>query len=243
VTPDRRAELEEERHFLLHSLADLDREHAAGDVDDADYATLREGYVARAAAVLRLIERDAAAAPKPRPVRRWRVAGWVAGTLVVAAVAGWAVARYSGQRAPGQVITGNIPGDTETFKLAEARSLLAADPAGAASRYREVLELDPDNPEALTYSGWLVAIQGFQTAAPELVDLGAATLRKAIDSDPNYADPHCLLAVALGRFKEQPEVEEAREEAQACLDNNPPADMVGLVEQFLAGLGPTTTAG
>lgn len=49
------AELNEERDFLLRSIADLEREHAAGDVDDTDYATLRAGYVERAAATLRAI--------------------------------------------------------------------------------------------------------------------------------------------------------------------------------------------
>lgn len=42
-----------ERDYLLTSLADLEREHAAGDVDDVDYQTLRAGYVARAAELLR----------------------------------------------------------------------------------------------------------------------------------------------------------------------------------------------
>ncbi len=40
VDLDQLAEREEERRFLLRSLADLEREHDAGDIDDADYATL-----------------------------------------------------------------------------------------------------------------------------------------------------------------------------------------------------------
>ena len=53
---DRLAALEDERRFLLRSLADLDREHDAGDVDDSDYETLKDGYTTRAAVVLRNIE-------------------------------------------------------------------------------------------------------------------------------------------------------------------------------------------
>src|SRR5690349_19733038 len=45
--------LEEERDFCLRSLRDLEAEHAAGDLDDADYETLRESYVARAAVAIR----------------------------------------------------------------------------------------------------------------------------------------------------------------------------------------------
>ena len=52
---DERAALEEERDFLLASLDDLERERAAGDVDDHDYRTLRADYTARAAAVLRAL--------------------------------------------------------------------------------------------------------------------------------------------------------------------------------------------
>ena len=66
MNPDRLAALEEERRFLLRSLADLEREHDAGDVDEDDYRELRDGYTARAAATLRSIESGRAAlAPKP----------------------------------------------------------------------------------------------------------------------------------------------------------------------------------
>ena len=47
--------LEEERDFLLRSLDDLEREREAGDLDDADYATLKDDYTARAAGVLRAL--------------------------------------------------------------------------------------------------------------------------------------------------------------------------------------------
>ena len=36
MNPDRLAELEEERRFLLASIRDLDRERSVGDVDEAD---------------------------------------------------------------------------------------------------------------------------------------------------------------------------------------------------------------
>ncbi len=55
---DREA-LEAERDFLLRSIADLDAEEAAGDLDHADHDTLRDDYVARAAAVLRALEHPA----------------------------------------------------------------------------------------------------------------------------------------------------------------------------------------
>ena len=49
--------LHDERDFLLRSLDDLEAERAAGAIDDETYATLHADYTARAAAVLRAIER------------------------------------------------------------------------------------------------------------------------------------------------------------------------------------------
>ena len=51
LDPDALAALEEESDFLLRSLADLEREFAEGDVDQTDYASLKDDYTARAAAV------------------------------------------------------------------------------------------------------------------------------------------------------------------------------------------------
>jgi tetratricopeptide (TPR) repeat protein len=68
VTTEQLAGLEEQRDVLLKSLRDLDDERAAGEVTEADYATLKDDYTARAAAVLRAIEaRRTAPAGRPRP--------------------------------------------------------------------------------------------------------------------------------------------------------------------------------
>jgi hypothetical protein len=58
-----RAELEDERSFLLDSLEDLERERAAGDLSDTDYAVLRDRYTRRAAEVLHALERTEIAGP------------------------------------------------------------------------------------------------------------------------------------------------------------------------------------
>src|SRR5690606_10308441 len=96
--PDRLAALEEERRFLLDSLRDLDREYEAGDVDEHDYVTLRDGYTKRAATVLRQIEEGKAALPPKRPRRVLRSLIVAVVVLVVGGGIGIAVARSSGQR-------------------------------------------------------------------------------------------------------------------------------------------------
>jgi hypothetical protein len=245
VNADRLAELEEQRRFLLRSITDLDREHHYGDVDDHDYQTLRDGYTARAASVLRAIEQDQKEDEvAPRRQRRPKVlAAWIVGTVAVASLAGWLVAHTSGQRLPGQSISGGLPGDEIALKLAEARQFLGVDAQQAILRYQEVRELDPDNAEALTYMGWLIAQSGSSSAAA-----GAEFLRGAIKIDPTYADPHCFLAITSADFVQPPDIGTARSEAQACLDNNPPSQMLDMIRGFIDRLGspgnpgaPTTT--
>jgi hypothetical protein len=236
VNPDQLAELEEERRFLLRSITDLDREHLYGDVDDNDYQTLRDGYTARAATVLRAIDDGHVGTSPPRRRRPKVFVAWIVGTLLVACVAGWLVARTSGQRLPGQAITGGLPGDEVAQKLAEARQLLGVNPQQAIIRYQQVRELDPNNAEALTYMGWLIAQSGTSTAAA-----GAEFLRGAIKIDPTYADPHCFLAITSADFLQPPDLDTARSEARACLDNNPPAQMVQLVQSFISRLDANTT--
>ncbi|HUC33881.1 MAG TPA: hypothetical protein VMS14_10780, partial [Ilumatobacteraceae bacterium] len=124
VDLDHLAELEEERRFLLASIRDLEREHEAGDVDDADYQTLRDGYVARAAAVLREIEDGRNRLPPPPARPWWRRAIVPAATVVVAAGLGVFVAQSAGQRLPGQTITGGQAANEVATLLAQARQEL-----------------------------------------------------------------------------------------------------------------------
>ncbi len=233
MNPDQLAELEEQRRFLLRSITDLDREHLYGDVDDRDYETLRDGYTARAASVMRAIDNGQTEIRHRRPRRPKVVAAWIVGTILVASLAGWLVARTSGQRLPGQSISGGLPGDEIAQKLAEARQLLGVDPQQAIVRYQQVRELDPNNAEALTYMGWLIAQSGSGAAS------GAEFLRGAIKLDPTYADPHCFLAITSADFLQPPDIETARSEAQACLDNNPPSQMVDLIQGFIDKLDAT----
>ena len=241
MNPDRLAELEEERRFLLTSLTDLERERGAGDVEDADYHSLRDGYTARAATVLRAIQEGQSTSVSVPP-RDWKRVVLVALTvLLVAVAAGWFVARSSGQRLPGDTLSGGTSPNQVAALLSEARLLLSSDVAAASDRYLAVLSIDPDNPEARTYQAWLLAIssrgQNAEDAAATIAVAKAALLR-AIEVDPDFADPHCFLAVIAADFES--DVAEARVRAQECLDHDPPADMRGLIADFVGDLSTTT---
>lgn len=233
MNPDRLAELEEERRFLLASIRDLDRERAAGDVDHDDHRVLRDGYVARAAAVLREIESGRSQLPVAPKRPLWRRLVVPAATVAAAAVLGVAVAQYSGQRLPGQTITGGPEIDDVTVLLTEARQVLLSDAPGALAAYDRVLELEPDNVEAVTYRAWLLVLGGRGAGDTAIIETQLAELQRATTIDPDYADPHCFLAVAAGRFLDPPDAELSQAEAQACLDRNPPAALRPAIEALL----------
>jgi tetratricopeptide (TPR) repeat protein len=245
MNPDQLAELEEERRFLLRSIADLEREHEAGDVDDHDFEVLRDGYIARAAATMHSIEDGRRALPTRRRRRPMVVGAWIVGVIAIATVAGVLVARSSGQRTPGGTMTGIQPGDEVAIKLAEARSLMqAGDLGGAFERFREATELEPDNVEARTYTAWILVLnsRSMEPSAERdaAIDAALTTFAAVTADEPGYADAHCLYAVASANFLDQPDLDTAREQGQLCLESNPPAGMVQLVTDFLAGLDATS---
>jgi tetratricopeptide (TPR) repeat protein len=226
---DRLAELEEERRFLLRSLDDLEREHAAGDLEDDDYRTLRDGYTARAADVLRAIEAGRAALPPRRPRSRRRLALVWLGAAGAAIAAGVVVARTSGDRGAGESATGGIT-DNVAATLSRARQAELDDPIEAIDLYREALGEDPDNAEALTYLGWLEVRTGAATGAADLVDQGEANLQRAIEVAPGYADPQCFTAIVRFRLRDDPAG--AKAALTRCRATDPPQAVAGL----LAGL-------
>lgn len=243
MNADQLAELEDERRFLLRSLRDLDAERAAGDVELDDYETLRDGYTKRAADVLRGIEDGQAALPA-KPPRRWvRRAVAIGAVLAVAVGVGVVAARSSGERTAGDEMTGGIPGRADTATLlSRARSLLGQDPRLAQDAYEQVLARDRENPEALTYSGWLLYFASAGASA-ELRSAAVTTaeeqLARAVAADATYPDPHCFLAVIAADANG--DTATARREAEQCLALDPPAEVRALVEEFTASLDPTAT--
>jgi tetratricopeptide (TPR) repeat protein len=231
-----RTALEEQRDFLLRSLEDLEREHEVGDIDEHDYAALKDDYTSRAAAVLRAI----AAEPRPprRPGRRSlaRRALPLLGVLAFAGLAGLLVAQMSGRRDEGQFSSGDVR-QSVTEKLNEAGQRFSdGDADGAIALYDEVLEDQPTNAEALTYKGWaLYTLVGDEEAALTAL-LDAATAHK------DYPDVHAFLAVLFFRSGL---VEQADRELERLDALDPPPDIRQLTETLRAdidaALASTTT--
>jgi uncharacterized protein (TIGR02996 family) len=208
VNPDALASLESERDFLLRSIKDLESEREAGNLDDDRYQALKDDYTARAAAVLRSIEegRDAVAARPPVPRKRKLLTGGA--VLAFVLVAALALAAAAGKRHDGQTVTGNAQsGDTRkaaleqqvkdhpddpTAHLVYARYLLEVqDWPEAVKQYLTAAKLDPKNPEANAYAGWMlfqVATNAQPTTKGELTSGALDRLDAAVAASDSYAD-------------------------------------------------------
>lgn len=246
LSESERTALLEERDFLLASLEDLDNERLHGDIDEGDYHALRSSYVARVAAIARDLNADASRA---RPRVRGRVLKAAVASVVVLSLgagSGVWVATQSGQRLPGQSITGGIEDSTASM-LAQARLADMASPAEALQLYNAVLALEPDSVEALTYRGWLLT-----RIIPDAADLTVeekreillqayADMVRARSLDGDYPDVHCLLGVV--EFRVLGRAQEARAALDACLALAPPHEVASLVAAISSEIDAALAAG
>lgn len=173
--------------------------------------------------------RSAVQVETARRVPRWVTGVVVAGVVAVASASGWWVARESGQRLPGETITGGIADSTATL-LSQARALGTSDVTSAIELYGRVLEIDPDNVEALTYRAWLVSLsaRNFDVALRQQAYAAAvAAFGRAIEIDPTYADPVCFLGIVV--YRDGDDARSALEFIDRCLANDPPAEVRTLV--------------
>jgi len=166
--------------------------------------------------------------------------GWLRRILVVvcviavAAGAGIWVARQSGQRLPGQSASGAIEQSTSGL-LATARQLNFSDPGKAIELYTQVLKLEPDNPEALTYRSWILALTA-RAATGNVKQLALVTavndLMRAQKVDDQYPDAHCFLGIVYFRFLNSASL--AKPQLDTCRAMNPPKEVQSFVDSIVA---------
>jgi hypothetical protein len=236
LDPDALAVLEEQRSFLKRSLADLEREHAAGDLERDDYEVLKQDYGSRLASVSRALDEGKAELETSRPAARpARTAMIVTAVVVFALVCGFVVARSAGRRDPGGSITGEIT-KTARERNTECLDKAQAKPMDAVTCYTGVLADSPNNVESLTYRGWIRFTSGDAQ--------GLTDLRQAVMIDGTYPDVHAFLAVVLFRAGC---VSDANNELARLDRLNPSSLVVQLVAAIRAQIkdalaAPSTTA-
>lgn len=249
------AALAAERDFLLGSLADLDAEHAAGELSDDRYRELHDRYTVQAATVLRALERlatSSASVVAPSP-RRWRraLAGVVA-IVIVAATGGTLLVRAADDRQSGQTITGNAQSATDLDSLARAARRQPTNPetqiayasalldAGklvdALKAFDVAARLDPANPLPKAYGGWIVFLAG-------LTDEALNRLNAAVAADPAYPDARFFRGMVLLRGRrDQPAALADLREYLRLAPNGAERDQVQALVSSLETAPSTTTS-
>ena len=236
LDPDELAALEDQRAFLLTSLADLEREHDAGDLDDHDYEALRDEYTARAAEVLRAIDQQRlafASAKAPRSLGRTVLT--LLGVGLFAVVAGVLVAQSLGARKPGETSSGGISVKETTSQRAQACAALVSpeSPSESLTCFKDVLDEDPDNVVAITWSSWQLSLAADKVSDPvesaRLQATALAQLGRAVELQPGYSYARAFRAVVAYRSGAYEAAKGYLEEFRA---NDPDADSVEAIEQM-----------
>jgi tetratricopeptide (TPR) repeat protein len=206
LPPDERDQLLEAKRVALSALRELDFEHGAGHVSDADYAELQARYEAETAETLRALDALGPAPAAPAPVvapaagrsRGWRhpaaiaVAG--AALLVFGVALGVGIVRYT---EPDRMADAAPPGSRP---LASLDAPTPGGPPSAANAPR-----GPVTPEIL---------QGMLEAARESLFAGRygeaiAAYQAVLKRDPNNVDAltHMgLIAAVAARGEHGPEM-------------------------------------
>ena len=242
--------LAEEQEFLLRSLDDLELEYAEGDLSDPEYETLRNDYMRRLAAVARALKGEKPDETESRTGRRF---WWLVPIAITAAVCGVAVAQFSGLRAPGEPISGDIDSSPRS-RLADAQNLFYSDDlVGAREAVEEVLRDAPHMNEALLLSARLherstdplsavrqldqilqveprnveaLTLRGWilvRVDDPEVQDEGIRNLDQAVGLQPEGYDTYVFRGFVAREL--QDDFELAIRMYQMALDRDPPEAM------------------
>ena len=231
------------REFLTRSLGDLDREHEAGDLTDADHEQLRDEYERKLAALNHPISAGA-----PAKARRGLVAASVGFVVVVALAAGFLVAHFAGRRDPGQPLVGGGPQAASASAIpADLARCIELEGGGDGTEivhcYQGLLDADATDAAALTYFGWFLYREGAGAQNVEVVDTALRLLDRAAAADPTYPDARALRAVVFARLGR---IDDARAELDALdqLDADPQLLelIAGLRTQLDEAASTTTTA-
>jgi hypothetical protein len=207
-----------ERAFLERSLADLDDELAAGDLEPGDHARLRADYRRRLAALDQpRAERPAATATAPHS-RTSRPVVAVALIAVLAVVSGVLLAQAVGRRGAGDNVTGidlspeegadTSPGTATTLPV-DLQACLEGTGSEAVQCFIAYTGAHPDDARGYMFFGLFSINQGLQVDNTDLLDAGERFLRQAMEIDPTLFEARVNLAVFLERSGRDDEAREA----------------------------------
>lgn len=168
--------------------------------------------------------------PAPGIVRLRRLHRGVKASIavgIVAAVvlAGILVGEYASGNRSGTNSSSSLDQRQLAPKLVRGRTLVAqGKDAEAFKLFTGVLKVDPSQPEALAYEGWLLRLTGVARHNRGLDDQGLALVRRSIALDPTYPDAHLFLGIMLDEDAHDPK--DAVAQLQLFLSDKPTSALV-----------------
>jgi tetratricopeptide (TPR) repeat protein len=249
---DERWYLTDEREFLQRSLADADREREAGDLSVEDHALLvgrDRNRLAEVEAELAALDATAATSkaahrgrarstPAERPpMSLWRRLGVVGSCLLIAVGLVILVVHFVQARQPGQASSGSVTVSQAQLIEQQLQQADALNQQGSTKSalvlYDKVLSVDPSNPHALAYAGFLQWNVGSTASVPSLRRVGRAEIQTAIRNNPSYGQAHLFYGLVL----ENQDHNHAAAVAQFTdfLDDAPPASELTQAAPLVAG--------
>jgi cytochrome c-type biogenesis protein CcmH/NrfG len=207
-----RRQLEEQLVQARADREDIELQLDAGELSEADAAELAAQYEAEAARLNDLLTLDpepASDAPAGPSARVW----WLtAATVVALAAIGYFVTQSITDRPEGGFATGNIETgrDLESVSNEEMEATVAQFPdivdmraalalryfeagdfSAASGHYLEILDRDPDHPEALANLGWITFVSD---GGPEADAAAENLLNRSLQALPGNPDALFFLA-------------------------------------------------
>jgi hypothetical protein len=165
----------------------------AGDCDGRALPGVRPGGISGTTAVRRL--------------RRWlgggrvRLGVTIAATACFIAAASVLATSLAGVRLPGESATGSVSLSSaqQERETLDRAAILGSEGqvAEAVQLYNQVLAADPEQPDALTYGGWLVRLAGLSAKNRLVIARGDASVARAVKVAPGYPDAHALFGVIM----------------------------------------------
>jgi tetratricopeptide (TPR) repeat protein len=244
--------LTDEREFLERSLADADREREAGDLSVEDHALLvgrDRNRLAEVEAELAALDATAATSPAVRrgraratqaerpPMSLWRRLGIIGSCLLIAVGLVILVVHFVQARQPGQASSGSVTVSQAQLIEQQLQQADALNQQGSTKSalvlYDKVLSVDPSNPHALAYAGFLQWNVGSTASVPSLTRVGRSEIETAIRNNPSYGQAHLFYGLVL----ENQDHNHAAAVAQFndFLDDAPPASELTQAAPLVAG--------
>jgi hypothetical protein len=222
------------------SLEDAQREHAHGELGDADFAAITERENAALVLVRAQLSTFALAPPStgssPRRRQRSRL---VVALVCFALAAGVLVWANLGLRQAGQSASGGL-NLSQTQKVQQLviegeADVAAGNDVAALAAYQQILALEPTNVAALTEAGWLDFTAGSASKNATVVAHGVSDLHEAVTLAPRSPAPRLYYAIVAASTPGNQAL--AKKEFVAFLALQPSKAQLLIAAPFLHNLG------